>query len=530
MTISRRHFHQLLGSAALFAGLGIPGLSGSAFAQDASVVRGGTFVTTGPEPAVLTSIDRNGPETIASKIFDGLIDHDADLQPVPALAESWTANDEATRFEFKLRPGVKWHDGTPFTAADVAYSLLTLKETHPRRKATFANLTEVQTPDDHTAILIFSAPAPYLFGALGVGGTPIFAKHLYDGVELATNPYQSAPVGTGPFIFREWARGSHVLVERNPDYWKADKPLVDRVVIRFIPDVAAKVAALETGELDLDRSTIPLSEVDRLKTVPNLVVRERLKSFGGAHHQFFFNLDTPVLQDIRVRKAIAHAIDIDEIIATVFKGYGRAAPSVIGPNLPAFHNPAIKPYGRDVELANKLLDEAGHAPGSDGIRFSLRILHNSWTDLTGKQAEYLRSALLPLGIRGEVQNYDYATYVTKVYTERAFDIEVESLANGYDPTDGVQRGYWSKAFKPGVPWSNAAHYTNARVDEIFEAASAEADPEKRKQLYFELQDIVYAELPSVGLVAPDDFAVHTTRTHDALSLQSGNLSEGWLES
>ncbi|WP_354066004.1 ABC transporter substrate-binding protein [Devosia sp. 2618] len=481
----------------------------------------GTVTEYASEPAVLTPIDRNGPETISAKIIEGLLDHDADLNAIPALATSWEQSEDALRHTFHLREGVKWHDGKDFTSADVAYSVLTLKQTHPRRKATFANLVDVETPDPLTAVLVFSSPAPYLYGALGTG-TPIFPKHLYEGVELATNPVQSAPIGTGPFVFKEWARGSHVLLERNPNYWAEGAPHVERIVLRFIPDIGARVAALETGELDIGGPGVPLADIKRLKTVSNLVVVDDVKNFGGAHIQFFFNLDIPVLQDIRVRQAIAHSLDIPQIITTVFQGYAKAAPSVIGPNLPAFHDDTIKPYAYDVALANALLDEAGHPRGADGIRFSLRILHNAFSEQPGKVAEFLRSALEPIGIRGEVVNYDYATYVTKVYTEREFDIEVEQLANGYDPTDGVQRGYWSKAFKPGVPWSNAAHYSNARVDDIFESASAEADPDKRKALYLELQKIVYEELPSVGIAAPESFAVYNARLDGVLDNQSSS--------
>lgn len=511
MTLTRRQFNLLAGMTAI-SSVVFP-------AALLAAVSAGTVTEYANEPAVLTQIDRNGPELIGAKILDGLIDHDADLNPVPALAERWEQSTDALRHTFHLRKGVRWHDGQPFTSADVAYSILTLKAVHPRRKATFANLTAVETPDDHTAVLIFSSPAPYLYGALG-SGAPIFPKHLYDGVDLATNPVQSAPIGTGPFIFREWSRGSHVLLERNPDYWGGAEPQAERIVLRFIPDIGARVAALETGELDIGGPGVPITEVDRLRGVTGLTVVNDVKNFGGAHIQFFFNLDIPVLQDLRVRRAIAHSLNIPEVIQTVFNGYAKAAPSVIGPNLDAFHDPAIQPYAYDVEAANRLLDEAGHPKGADGTRFSLRILHNPFSEQPGKVAEYLRSALDRIGIKGSVVPYDYATYVTKVYTDRDFDIEVEQLANGYDPTDGVQRGYWSKAFKPGVPWSNAAHYSNARVDEIFEAASGEPDAEKRKALYFELQKIVYDELPSVGVAAPETFAVFNARLGGVLDRQS----------
>lgn len=513
MNISRRQFSVLTGASLLALMAGARGV----LAQQS----GGTVTEYANEPAVLTQVERNGPETISAKIIEGLIDHDAELNAIPALATSWEESDDALRHTFYLREGVKWHDGAEFTSADVAYSLLLLKEVHPRRRATFANLVDVETPDPLTAVLVFSRPAPYLYGALGAG-TPIIPRHLYEGVDLATNPVQSAPIGTGPFIFKEWSRGSHVLLERNPDYWGETQPRVDRIVLRFIPDIGARVAALETGELDIGGSGVPLAEIERLKGVSSLTVAEQVRNFGGAHIQFFFNLDIPLLQDIRIRRAIAHSLDIPEVISTVFRGYAKPAPSVIGPNLAAFHDASIAPYAFDIEAANALLDEAGQPRGADGTRFSLRILHNPFSEQPGKVAEYLRSALERIGIRGEVVPYDYATYVTKVYTDRDFDIEVEQLANGYDPTDGVQRGYWSKAFKPGVPWSNAANYTNARVDEIFETAAAEPDQEKRKALYFELQRIVYDELPSVGVAAPDSFSVFNARLDGVLDTQSAS--------
>lgn len=513
MRISRRNFNMLLGSAAT----ALMTRPHSALAQGS----GGTVTEFAAEAAVLTPLDRNGPETISTKIIEGLLDHDAGLNPIPALATSWEVSDDALRYTFHLRQGVKWHDGADFTSADVAYSIQTLKQIHPRRRSTFANLVDVETPDPHTAVLVFSSPAPFLWGALGTG-TPIVPRHLYEGVNLATNPVQSAPVGTGPFIFKEWVRGSHVLVERNPNYWGEGQPHVDRIVLRFIPDVGARVAALETGELEIGGPGVPLSEVDRLKTVPRLVVADDIKDFVGAHTQFFFNLDIPLLQDIRVRKAIAHSLDIQEVISTAYRGYAKPAPSIIGPSLPAFHNPAIKPYAFDIDKANALLDEAGHPRGADGVRFRLRVLYNPYYPQTGKVAEYLRSALERIGIRGDVVSYDFATYVTKVYTERDFDVEVEQLNNGYDPTDGVQRGYWSKAFKPGVPWSNAAHYKNTRVDEIFEAAAREPDFEKRKALYFEAQDIVYAELPSVGVASSSSFTVYNARLQGVLDTQAAS--------
>lgn len=523
--ISRRNLNKMLLLAA--AGSLVP----VGFGALAAPVQGGTMTVLAPEAPVLTCITRNGPEFTSTKILEGLVDHDPDLTPIPVLAESWSIDAESKRFQFNLRKGVTWHDGKPFTSADVAYSILTLKEKHPRRRTTFGNLQSVDTPDDYTAVLNFSRPTPNLLGALAGQGAPIFPKHLYEGRDIATNPVETAPIGTGPFVFKEWARGSHVVLERNPNYWNTPKPYLDRVVIRFIPDPSARVAAIEAGDLDIGtNSPIPLNEVDRLKAQAHVEVAPLYKNLTGSHTQLFFNMDSPALQDVRVRQAIAHSIDIAPIIRNIYYGYARPAPAIIGPNLSDFQDTSISHYAFDVAKANAMLDEAGKARGAGGERFRLRLLYTPLTAQNRLVAEYLRSALAAVGIAGDIETYDLGTFVQKVYTERAFDIDIEQLANGYDPTDGVQRCYWSKAFRVGLPFSNPSHYVSEQADKLMESAAVEPDEAKRKALYDELQQLVYRDLPMIGLVAPDFMTVMNRRVKDALATQSTSYPQVYLQS
>ena len=177
-------------------------------------------------------------QMVSAKMHDGLLDYDAKLQPVPALAESWRMSEDGKTITFNLRNGVKWHDGVDFTSADVKFTLeKVLSKLNPRGRATFANVLEVATPDARTAVLKLSAPAPYLMNGLAAFESPMLPKHIYDdGQELLRHPALAKPVGTGPFMFGEWQKGSHILLKRNPNYWAKGLPKLGQVVFRVIPD------------------------------------------------------------------------------------------------------------------------------------------------------------------------------------------------------------------------------------------------------------------------------------------------------
>lgn len=508
--ISRRSFNLGLGA---LAGL----MTLEAF--DAGVARaqgGGTLDVLAPyEPPLLTHIERSGNEAISTKFLEGLLEIDLDGQFQPSLAEAWDVSADGLRYSFRLRPGVKWHDGGDLTSADVAFSILTLKETHPRRRSTFANVTGVETPDPLTAVIVLSQPAPFLLGALSAHGTPIIPRHIYEGTNIGENPANLAPIGTGPFRFVEWERGSHIIVERNPDYWDKTKPHVDQIVLHFIPDSGSRAAAFETGTVLIGTTTpVPFSEIDRLKQLPGLATEARGDSGAGNHNQIFFNLNNKEVGDLRVRQAIAHAIDAATLLQTVWYGYGALAPSAIGPKQPAFHNPNLKPFAFDPARAEALLDEAGYPRGANGKRFVLRVVHNPYSPVLRTSAEFVTAALQAVGIDARLTSTDMAAYIKTVYTDRAFDIDVQNAGNGYDPTDGVQRCYWSKNIKPGLAWSNQSHYSNPEVDTLLEAGAIETDPEKRRDLYFRFQEIIYRDLPAIGLVAFDSVTLFNTRVAD----------------
>ena len=514
MTINRRRFNHLLllSTAATL----LP--SFAARAAEPTPARGGTlnFIVE-PEPPTILALAHTagGTQKISPKVTEGLLTYDFGLTPKPQLATEWSVAPDGLTYTFKLRPNVKWHDGKPFTSADVAYSIELLKQVHPRGRGSFANVIAIDTPDPLTAIFRLSKPAPYLLKALYAAESPIVPKHIYEGVKIAdvpTNPNGSAPIGTGPFIFRQWVRGSHIILERNPDYWDAGKPYLDQIVVRFVPDGAARAAGFETGELDLGGDNpIPLADLERIKALPNIGIDSRGYETKGDQTQLILNLDNEYLKDVRVRRAIAHAIDLDVILNTVWYGYGHVSPTPISTFLPQYLDTSIKPYAFDLKAAEQLLDEAGYKRNGSGNRFSLRLTHNSYNEGFKRVAEYLKQNLARIGIDARIDSYDFSTYIQKVYTERAFDLTAEYLGNQFDPTLGVQRIYWSKNFKLGLPFSNASHYQNPEVDRLLETASVEVDEAKRKQEFNDFQKIIADELPVINLIALENVTVFNKR-------------------
>ena len=488
-----------------------------------SPIRGGTLnYLLAVQPAMLVAFTTDGVRQISPKITEGLLTYGFDLTPRPGLATAWRVSEDGLTYTFTLRPGVKWHDGKPFTAADAAFSILLLKEIHPRGRITFANVASADTPDDLTLVLHLSKPAPYLLNALDAQESPIVPKHLYDGRKADTNPRNNAPIGTGPFRFVELVHGSHLILERNPDYWDAGKPYLDRIVYRFVNDSAARAVAIETGEADLaDGTVIPLSEIDRIAALPHIAIERKGTIFNSGVKRLEFNLDNPILADLRVRQAIAHAIDKQFIRDIVWYGHGQIVSGPISPDLAPFHVKDLPSYPLDLKKAEALLDDAGYKRGTDGIRFRLPHDFRPASDGDRRTADYVKQALSKIGIEITVRTQDFASYVRRVYSDRDFAFTTNSMTNTFDPTVGVQRLYWSKNFKPGVPFSNGSHYRNDEVDRLLEAAAIENDPALRKQFLAKFQAIVAHDLPDLNLISDDNFSILNKSVVDAVVDASG---------
>lgn len=497
----------------LYASLIALGLTHTA---QAAPTAGGTLNWALPvEPPSLVPINTpaGGVIDVGPKIVEGLLTYDDQLNPQPLLATAWEVTPDGLRYTFKLREGVQWHDGADFTSADVAWSILANKQNHSRGRASLAQVREVQTPDAHTVVFLLDKPAPYLLTALAASETPIVPRHVYEGKDVASNPNNSAPIGTGPFVFKEWVKGSHIILERNPNYWDKPKPYLEKIVIRFITDPSSVAAALETGSIDIAGNAIANSDIDRLDALPNLNVDVRGWPWQGHHNQILFNFDTPQLQNRDVRRAIAQVISVEQINQLAW--YGKGVPSAAAIGVASrYHDSSIAFYPQDAKQAEALLDQAGYPRGADGKRFALRLLYNPYRP--PQIADIIRQSLGKIGIDAQIKAYDFATYTKTVYTDRDFDLTVEGLSNVFDPTVGVQRGYWSKNFKLGLPFSNTGHYANPEIDRLLEAAAVEPDEAKRKALFLQFQQTLHEDVAGIDLGKPPETIVTHTKVKNAV--------------
>ncbi len=437
-------------------------------------------------PAVTTS---GSTHPVTDQIFNGLVGLDETLSPVPELAERWTIEDEGRTYRFALRHGVQWHDGHAFTSADVKFTFEeALLKYHSRTRAALQGLLDrVDTPDDHTAVFRLRRPYSPLLQRLDVVEASIIPKHAYAGQDLLAGEATRHPIGTGPFRFVSYAPADRVVLERNPTYFRAGLPGVDRLVFRILPNAATAIAALEKGEVDYVGG-VAGPEVERLRQTPGIAVVPGTGGSGGSvcEDVLIPNLLRRPLDDLRVRRAIAMALDRQFIVDHVYFGQGRPATGPISHLLAWAYTPDVRQYPHDVAAAARLLDEAGVNAGRNGERFAITFTHASTQQ---RLAQVVREQLKAVGITVNLETLDFNAAVERVYVKKAFDMGVASFCNGADPDIGVRRVYVSSNIGP-IPFSNGAGYRNARIDALFDEGSQFPDRESRRARYVEIQKIL----------------------------------------
>lgn len=533
MRLSRRSFNASLIAASLY-----PLTAPKLFAAGDVPVKGGALkIAWGSEPTEFVPVTTSAGSTqfVGSKLFDGLLAYDRDQKPQPQLAERWDVSADGLTYTFVLREGVNFTDGKPLTSADVAYSIGKLKAVHPRGKSTFASVSAIETPDARTTILRLSRPAPFLIAALASAESPIIPKHIYEPLQEGERIQTNAIVGSGPFVVSEWQKGSHIVFNRNPDYWDKTAPLVDRIIVRFISDPSARAAALEAGDVDVvPEDLIPLSDIARFDKLPDYVVdRGPYAYYGSIQQGLSFNLDNDILKEVKVRQAIAHALNVNEIIEKIYFGNAVPSPTAITVYNKAYNDPSLKGYAYDPAKSNALLDEAGRPRGADGFRFTLRLTWNTEGALPATIATLYRQSLAAVGINAIIQTADFAAFTKQIYTDRTWDLAIDRYGSTFDPTVGTQRFYHSKSFKIGVPFTNPAHYLNPEADALWDAAAVEIDEVKRRKIFAELQAILLRDLPILPQVVASRNIVNRRTVHDYATHATGSFdgtTQAWIKS
>ncbi|MET0606473.1 MAG: ABC transporter substrate-binding protein, partial [Beijerinckiaceae bacterium] len=303
---------------------------GRLFAQD-TPKRGGVLIVAADgeprnlNPAVVAS---NGVFYVASKVIEPLAEMGEGGALLPRLATSWSGSADGASITFKLRSNATWHDGKPFTSADVAFSALEVwKKLQNFGRVVFRDLSAVDTPDAQTAIFRFAKPTPLQLIENALPAlTSVLPKHVYEGTDINANPANIKLVGTGPFKFAEQKQGEYLRLERNPNYWDEGKPYLDGIVYRVLPDRGAIAAAIEANQIQLCAfSAVPLADLARLAKAPGIKVIA--DGYDGITYQLVVEINNSKkeLSDPRVRRAIAHAIDRTFVVDTIFLGTAKAS-------------------------------------------------------------------------------------------------------------------------------------------------------------------------------------------------------------
>ena len=465
---------------------------------------------------------------VTDSIFNGLVALDQNLAPQPDLAESWEVSGDGSVYTFHLVPGVQWHDGQPFTSADVKFTFEeVLFNFHSRTRAGLGNVVEsIETPDELTVVFNFSEPYGPLLQRLDVTETPILPMHIYAGTDPQEAPANLQPIGTGPFKLESYEQDDSITLVRNENYFKPGLPYLDRLIFRVIPDDTTQLLALEQGEIDYI-GRVPAPEVQRIRSLGFTIVGSSTGAGGGnCIMTITFNLERELFQDLQVRQAIAHAINREQILEQVDFGQGRVPSAPISSGIPFAHAAgALSQYDYNPDEAAQLLDQAGYPVGDDGTRFKMDIIH---FPQFSKYSEVIKQNLAEIGVDLNIRPLDRAAAISTIFGERDFDTNLISYCNGLDPDIGVRRMYVSNNIGD-IPFSNGAAYVNEQVDELFAAAGASADRGERSQLYRDVQQILAQDLPYWWLIESRFNTAYNSNFND-FSVWTGQFAErAWQE-
>ncbi len=424
------------------------------------------------------------------------------------LAEQWEMSADGLVYTFHLRPDVSWHDDAPFTSADVKFSIENANgKLHQAGRGAFRMVDRIDTPDPRTVVFRLRAPsAALIYGTDSYCGA-ILPKHLWDGTDILKNPLNLKPIGTGPYRLVEFAAGEFLRYQRFDKYFLPGLPHYDEVELRIIPDAAGRIAALENGELDmLYHSALPWPEVPRIEKLPGMAIQ--MTNLRGAAYVGIINTRRPPYDDVRVRQALAHAIDRKFLRDAVA---GRFGMEMLGPVPPvnALYDKTLVDYAFDPAQANQMLDAAGHARGADGMRFSFDFMFPNYDTNMVKAGDIISRNLQAVGIRTVLQPLDRLALNQKGYIAGQFDMIAETYGLGPDPDMGVERLYnGSNVHTPGIPFTNTSGYVNPEVDGLFEKQRVQTDFASRKVVYDQIQTLIWRDLPVLPLLsysAPNAF-------------------------
>ena len=471
-----------------------------------------------PDPGTLVMIIESSPnnldprvgldaqsERIDELMFDALLTRDEHFNVQPGLAASWEIPNPLL-YIFHLRQGVRFHNGSPLTARDVKWTFDSLLggKIHSTKSASYRFVDHLEAPDDFTVVFHLKEPDAPLLWNLSEGAIGIVPYG--SGNEMAGHP-----VGSGPFRFVSAQQDKDVILERNQDYWGA-KARLQRVRFTVVPDATTRALELRKGSADIAISALTSDTVLTLERESHLDV---LRAPGTIVAYMAFNLRDPILGDVRVRQAIACAIDRAPMIHYLMRDFAQPAYSLL-PTGSWAYNGDVSHFNFNPERARRMLDQAGYS-AVNGVRFHLEM-KTSTEESTRLIAAVLQQQLRNVGIALDIRTFEFATFLADV-TRGAYQIHSLRWIGAEDP-DIFENVFHSSRFTP--IGSNRTFYRNPRIDSLIDQARKGPDQHVRKLLYAEIQRIVADDLPYINLWYFDNVLVHSKRVRNLTLRSSGN--------
>jgi peptide/nickel transport system substrate-binding protein len=446
-------------------------------------------------------------ERIDELLFDALLTRDEHFNVQPGLAERWETPDPLT-YVFHLHRGVTFHTGQPLTSRDVKWTFDSLLQGKIRstKTSTFRFVDRIETPDELTVLFRLKEPWAGLLWNLSEGAIGIVP---YGSLDEITRQ----PIGTGPFKFVSAETDREVILQRNDSYW-GEIPHLVRVRFAVVPDATTQALELRKGSADItSNSSMTPDTVLTLEQYPSLVVQH---APGTRLAYLAFNLRDPILQDVRVRQAIAYALDRRPMMEYLWRNQVQPAYSIL-PRQSWAYNDDVPHYDYDPGKARQLLDAAGH-PAVNGVRFHI-TMKTSTDENTRLMVAVMQQQLRDVGIALDIRTFEFATFFADV-TSGAFQLYSLRWTGGIEDPDIFDAVFHTRNFPP--KGRNRSFYSNPRIDALINDAQRETDQNVRKRLYGEVQEILAQDVPSINLWYFDNVLVHTRRVRNITLNPSGD--------
>ena len=520
--------NRCLSACVLFALCGIIGSGMSSAAEYGDALVSGSIAQ--PRTLIPILASDSASAGIADFIYNGLLKYDKDLNIVGDLAERWTVSEDGLRITFYLRKNVRWHDGVKFTARDVVftYQQLINPSLPTPYSGDFKKVDHIDVLDPYTLTVVYKEPfSPGLIS----WAMAMIPEHLLKSEDLTRTSFSQYPVGTGPYRFKKWVPYEKVELMANPEYFEG-RPFIDRMIVRIIPDDATLFLELLTEGID-NSSLTPLQYRRQTESDRFTKAFKKFRYPSNGYLYMAYNLSNPLFSDVRVRTAIARAVNVQDIIDAVFLSEADASN---GPYTPLSwgYNETVKPLSFNRNIASGLLAEAGWKDSDgdgwiekNGRKFEFTVVTNQGNSQRQNVAEIIQHQLKEVGIKMKIKIVEWSVFVDQIINKKKFDAVLLGWNLSYDPD--LYDIWYSGKTKEGE--FNFIGYDNPEVDRLLERGRVIFDMAERKRIYARVHELINRDQPYFFICVPYSLTALHTRFRGVAPAKRGywyNFREWWV--